>query len=750
MSVPHIIVVCDAPDFRQAIAECLRRESESGEWRVDYARNCAEGIVLLDSSMGDDIFLLDIQTPIEEALSLFRRVEDRRSRAKFVIVAASQGDGPRATLNRDVFDALSKHVAFQPLKTLLRRVLGEPVATNAVTEEAQRRVELQSLLRSSVLFSQIDEDAMRAMTAAFETVMLDGGEVLFRQGDPGDSLYVVVSGRLEIVSAPPGQPRKVVATLGPGESVGEMALIDGEPRSATVAATRDTVLARLSDADFQRLINRHPKPILSAFLRQLSKRLRGEIARVSESKPTNGCIAIVPLAPEVDVAPFARSISQGLGQFLSALPLSFESLDEAYGLKGAAQFVAGEVGHLLLASWLAEQERKYQSIVYTAQFGSTPWTCRCLRQADLVLFVVGRESDPVLARSLMREFSAIGDLSKKRRLLAILHSPQHPEPRRTRVWTEAVGPDRLFHVRADNPDDMGRLTRFLCGRSVGLALGGGLARGLGHIGVIRAMRELGVPIDMVGGTSMGAIIAGQCALEWDWRKMLDISMHRSAAAIRGDFTLPLVSFMTGRKISQTIEEFGDGRDFEDALLPSFCVSANLMDGQMWVHTTGPAAKGVLASARLPVMFPPISWGKALLVDGGLVNMVPAKTMREFCNGGVVVSVDCSATREFRAPHYGMSHSGWKELWRRLRARPGKPPTLGIMDILMQAFEFGRAGHANPALYADLHLVLPLTHYSHRDFFVGPQMVEASYRYALDSLEAWIAENGRPWEPNGGA
>lgn len=745
MTIPRICAIGDDLDFRKAVARTLSGAVEGGEWNIDYIDKGAA----LPDTLDCDVLLLDIKTPIEVASALFSSVEGRLKSAKILIVAALPAEEPRATSSRDLFYAMSKHAAFEPLEPLLRRTLGESAVENAMSEEVERRADLQTLLRSSPLFGEFDEEAMRAMTAEFETVMLDGGDVLFRQGDPGDSLYIVVSGHLEVRKATPGEQPKVVATLGPAESVGEMALIDGDPRSATVAATRDTLLARLSDVAFKRLVERHPKAILSAFLRLTSKRLRGETARLVERKPANDCIAIVPLAPEIDIARLARAIAEGLALFRPTLPLCVESLDRTYGLTGAARFAAGHVGHLLLANWLAEQERAHRTLVYTAEFGPTAWTNRCWRQSDCVLFVVGRGSDPVAARDLVAELSRIGHPAKKRIFLAILHDPQHGEPRDTRLWTEAVGAQKLFHVRANVPEDVSRLTRFLCGRSVGLALGGGFARGLGHIGVVRAMREMGVPIDMVGGTSMGAIIAGQCALEWEWPKMLEISMKSSAESVRGDFTLPLVSFLTGRKMSRTIEEIGEGRDIEDALLPSFCVSANLMDGQMRVHTAGPAAKAVLASARMPVMFPPISWDGALLVDGGLVNMVPARTMREFCNG-VVISVDCSVGSGLRAPDYGLAHSGWTELWRRFRSRAAGYPKVGIMDILMHSFEFGRVSHANPALHSDLYLELPLAGYSHRDFSHGPQMAEASYRYTLSQLEAWTAENGRPWEPDKGA
>ena len=311
--------------------------------------------------------------------------------------------------------------------------------------------------------------------------------------------------------------------------------------------------------------------------------------------------------------------------------------------------------------------------------------------------VVGRESDVATARALWTDLSRLADMAKKQALLVVLHDFEHREPRRTAVWTESIGAERLFHIRTRREVDYGRLGAILCGRAVGLVLGGGFARGLGHIGVIRAMRELEIPIDMVGGTSMGAIIAGQCAIEWDWPRMLDVTMHRSAASLKGDFTLPLVSLMTGKKFSKTIQEIADGRDVEDAWLPSFCISANLANGQMKVHKSGDAAKSVIASARVPVVFPPLSWGDDLLVDGELVNMVPAKYMRDFSNDGIVISVDCSAQAEFRAPDFGASHSGWKELWRRLKSGVRGRPAIGVMGILLQALEFGRATSPIPTI-----------------------------------------------------
>jgi NTE family protein len=190
--------------------------------------------------------------------------------------------------------------------------------------------------------------------------------------------------------------------------------------------------------------------------------------------------------------------------------------------------------------------------------------------------------------------------------------------------------------------DFARLARFLNDRSVGLALGGGFARGIGHVGVIRAMRELDIPIDMVGGTSMGAIIAGQCALEWDCQRMLEITCRHSAESMERDYTLPVVSFMTGQKISRVVTSIAGNMDIEDMRLPFFCISASLTRGEMKVHSSGNTALSVIASARAPGVFPPVTWDNELLVDGALVNLVPSDVMRDFVGQGTAVSVDVSA------------------------------------------------------------------------------------------------------------
>ena len=111
-----------------------------------------------------------------------------------------------------------------------------------------RRQRLWVALHASRMFREVDQPALMDLQSEFELIPLYGGEVLFRQGDAGDTLYIVVNGRLRVVTHDAEGEESVLAELGTGETVGEMAVISGEPRSATVYAIRDTTLAMLSRA----------------------------------------------------------------------------------------------------------------------------------------------------------------------------------------------------------------------------------------------------------------------------------------------------------------------------------------------------------------------------------------------------------------------------------------------------------------------------------------------------------------------
>jgi NTE family protein len=603
--------------------------------------------------------------------------------------------------------------------------------------------QLQLALRRSTLFASLSTEAMAALEAQLTPVTLMSGELLFKEGDPSDSLYIVISGRLRVVSrAADDQSERVVADLGHGEIVGEMGLVCDESRSATVVAIRDTNLAKLTEGGLNQLAASCAQPIYSAIIRQLASRLRNETAGILTRKPAPRCLAVVGLSNDVPIGIFTDCLTSKLAKVGSILRLNSERVDNLFGIPGAAQSNREDEIQARLVDWLSGQETRHSKLLYEAEAFNSEWTARCLRQADLILVVARAREDYAEASSRAADLWRIGDTSTKPRILVIVHDNGDTPPQRTREWTERIPSVRHFHIRMNNERDFARLARFLDDRSVGLALGGGFARGIGHIGVIRAMRELDIPIDMVGGTSMGAIIAAQCAFDWDHKKMLDLTRQHSAKSMEHDYTLPVVSFLSGRKVSQVLTAFGANMDIEDMWLPYFCVSANLTRAEGKVHVSGNVARSVIASSRAPGIFPPVTWDNDLLVDGGLVDVVPSDVTRDFVGQGTVISVDVSPPVEHGNVDFGLSFSGWEGLRRRLFSKAERIPSL--LELLMRTLDFGRTPAKRLHHLADAYLTLPLGNFRYGDYRRGDEIAEIGYRFAFDYFEKWLASNGRPW------
>ena len=598
-------------------------------------------------------------------------------------------------------------------------------------------------LRRSDLFASLSADAMTGLQAQLTSVTLMSGEVLFKEGEPSDSLYIVISGRLRVVSrATDDQSERLVADLGHGEIVGEMGLVCNEPRSATVVAIRDTNLARLSESGLNQLAANCAQPIYSAIIRQLASRLKNETAGIRTRKPTARCLAVVGLSEDVPIGAFTDSLTNELAKTGAVLRLNSERADSLFGVPGAAQSMGGDDVQARFVDWLNGKETRYSKLVYEADPSNSAWTARCLRQADLILVVARARADYLEAGSQAVDLWGVGEASKKTRILVIVHDDGNTPPKGTREWTLRIPAAHHFHIRMNNERDFARLTRFLNDRSVGLTLGGGFARGIGHIGVIRAMRELDIPIDIVGGTSMGAVIAAECAFEWDYQKMLELTCKYSAESMQRDYTLPVVSFLTGRKVSQALMDFGANKDIEDMWLPYFCVSANLTRAEGKVHLSGNVSRSVIASSRAPGVFPPVTWDNELLFDGGLVDVVPSDVTRDLVGQGTVISVAASPIIVHGNVDYGLSFSGWEGLRRRLFSKKDRLP--GLLELLMRTLDFGRTPAARLRHLADAYLTLPLGNFTYGDFGRGAEIAEIGYRFALDYFGTWIESYGRPW------
>jgi len=273
-----------------------------------------------------------------------------------------------------------------------------------------------------------------------------------------------------------------------------------------------------------------------------------------------------------------------------------------------------------------------------------------------------------------------------------------------------------------------------------LVLSGGGMKAMAHIGVLRALTELGVPIDCIGGTSMGAIVGAQHALGWDYPTMREKN-RQGWTDLRPmqDYTFPLVSLLTGRKAAALLKIMCGETQIEDLWLNYFCVTSNLTSGEMMAHREGLLRKYLRATASVPGIMPPVPDAGSLLVDGAALNNLPADVVRQVCGGGQVIAVNVTPRIDLAtASDYGESLSAWKFLWRRVNpwAEPLHVPT--IQAILGRTMGIRRMQEMNELTRSvDLYLHPPVDEFGVFDMKSFDRIIEIGYNYARPKIEEWL-------------
>jgi predicted acylesterase/phospholipase RssA len=273
-------------------------------------------------------------------------------------------------------------------------------------------------------------------------------------------------------------------------------------------------------------------------------------------------------------------------------------------------------------------------------------------------------------------------------------------------------------------------------------LGGGFARGLAHAGVFRAMADLGIPVDAIGGASMGALVGALRAMGWDCDKIIRETCAACAGAFK-DLTFPFTAFKTGRKFSEAVRKLFGDIQIEDLWLPFFCISANLNRSELKIHTRGSLAKAILAATRAPGVFPPIVYEGELHVDGGVINNVPVDLMKTFSNNGIPIGIDVSPPHELHVVEdYGDVVPGWPAFWKRFnpfsRHRVFMP---SILLVMIRTLEFSGIAYKNLRIeFADIYVYPDLLKVKRTDFHLAPQIAQAGYDSARAGVLEWLANS----------
>ncbi|KAM8720172.1 hypothetical protein ACLKA7_006249 [Drosophila subpalustris] len=553
---------------------------------------------------------------------------------------------------------------------------------------------------------------VRQCDYALDWIFLESGRAVYRQDESSDSTYIVLSGRMRSVITHPGGKKEIVGEYGKGDLVGIVEMITETSRTTTVMAVRDSELAKLPEGLFNAIKLRYPI-VVTRLISFLSHRFLGSMqtrgsntnnAPVEANPVTHkySTVALVPITDDVPLTPFTYELYHSLCAIGPVLRLTSEVVRKQLGVN-----IFETANEYRLTSWLAQQEDRNIITLYQCDSSLSPWTQRCMRQADVVL-IVGLGERSHLVGKFEREIDKLAMRTQKE-LVLLYPETTNAKPANTLSWLNArpwvtkhhhvLCVKRIFtrksqyrindlysRVLLSEPNmhsDFSRLARWLTGNSIGLVLGGGGARGAAHIGMLKAIQEAGIPIDMVGGVSIGALMGAlwcsernittvtQKAREWS-KKMTKWFLQLL------DLTYPITSMFSGREFNKTIHDtFGDV-SIEDLWIPYFTLTTDITASCHRIHTNGSLWRYVRSSMSLSGYMPPLCDPQDghLLLDGGYVNNLPADVMHNL-GAAHIIAIDVGSQDDTDLTNYGDDLSGWWLLYKKWNpfTSPVKVPDL---------------------------------------------------------------------------
>lgn len=621
---------------------------------------------------------------------------------------------------------------------------------------------------------------------------LNAGIELLKIGDPADYLYLVLHGRLRALDKGNEYAQGNVIGVSP-------VLFQSPTYTKTLVAIRDSELACLPRALFETLSQSIPSVALS-MTRAIAMRSSWMSSYSKPLKPLTKTVVLFPASPGVPLLQFAEKLLNEV----KAGGYSCQIVNSSVVVEVLGREAFSAMGKLKLLEWLAAQEETNRLLLFlTDGHPNTPWSQRCLRQADCVVIVALASEDPKASRLEKMSLGRKGALARKE--LVLLHGQRLCAPGLTLKWLKQrpwvtyhhhvfmtgiegyepidshaqVYPDAYRHQqyqiehyrdaliskmpgamkrRFDHPiprvntvgspcDDFGRLARRLLGQTVGVVLSGGGAKGVAHVGVLRALREAGIPVDVIGGTSMGAFVGGLFASDGDvlslpsriryfstragskWRQFLDV-------------TWPYCSLFTGHAFNRVLWKLFGNYMIDDLWIPFYCVTTDITASRKAVHRSDRLCddyvwRYVRGSMSLSGLFPPICDRDGHMhVDGGYVSTLPVEVMKDEMEADFIIAIDVSALPTKEVAVFGDASSGFLPALQRL---VGMTPQLPSLADIQSRIAFVASDTAAAVFHnsADIFLIRPsVQHYSILDILEYAEIMKLGYEAGRESLAKW--------------
>ena len=533
-------------------------------------------------------------------------------------------------------------------------------------------------IKRSAWTEGLSDEALKAFSEAAEFVEYKENEVVQRAEDPFTAIYFVARGRIQQtimdMFGRTIQQRPLI-----GGAVFGILLIDRPgPSNVSLVATEPSSLITLSSEQLHKLSAKYP--LLQTNLYRIAGDVVRQLMMVDRTRAQPTVVAVVHQSDSSrEITPqLVRRLMQ-----IESAPCVWSDDPKHKPIEGVefqsiiedGQLISVEQGRGLLKKW-SNRGRVFIDMSAKHELAALGET---IRFSDTVLWCV-RPNEGEQALALLKQLeSEVAGWRKKIHLVWLLDDTSYLAP----YIAELSGlVDHDFKIAlSELPANQGtllsrgleRIIHHLRGVKIGIALGGGAARGMAHLGVLKALEQNGIHVDMITGTSAGAMVGTLYAhgLDVDYLTKSFAEDLRLPWLFRrlpgGGYWYLLYKFRLGQFDPMLRKYMGEAR-LEQLHIPMHTVTVDLVSGTPVVREAGDAVRGIVESMNLPGLAAPILHGNKVLIDGGFVNNIPADVLvAKGCNFVIASSVTAKMEQEFAGVRANS-----------LNEKPNTPSTLKVI------------------------------------------------------------------------
>ncbi len=587
----------------------------------------------------------------------------------------------------------------------------------------RQQIDKAKLLSQCSLFAGLSQWELQAISQLMRLVEYKKDDVVYREGTEPDAFYVVVSGRFEASLASPAK-RKVLAYLRRGDYFGEMSLLNNQPHSATLTALSDSIAFALKKEDFKKIIE-HNATISLELSRRLSRRLKGGELR-SEHLLRSDVISIYSNQRKIGRTAFSIHLASSLsreshqktilldmspsGSVVSSklrmpekIPISrFWNIENApqnalseYIVRHPDGFEVLSVGHDSQNSTANQEDLvvpllntlaiEYRFILIHLPAALDETVYKALSQSDAIYFVTDSHLNNVTETKEMVEAIEKNLSFPSDKISVVIQEAFFGSRTTSAVRRELFGKKTTYSLPAassdtkdsvEEPDaEYARVVRHIArhasGNLVGLALGSGAALGLAHIGVLKILEREKIHVDIIAGSSIGALIGslyaiGKSAAEIE-SAALEIRNKTSFIKLLDINLLPVRGLLHGRNVIGHFNKHLGTKTFDDCKIPLKVIGANLSTRQVMVFESGFISDAVRTSIAIPAIFRPTFIGKDVVVDGGILSPLPVRALQQ-AGANKVIAVNVFPTTKDALERRILKEESDEEEEKRMRQR----------------------------------------------------------------------------------